>query len=114
MSFFAFGVFSVSGCLFVSTLSLVSEDDDEDVVLTMAVAVFAEVFCGGVNEKSPSVLMGVVLISSQSVPTSLPLRFNKSDNDGFLFPFPFLLRSVPEESFVVVFALDVDPDELEG
>lgn len=119
-SFFAFGVFSVSACVpglvvvsFRSSFSLVSEDEDEDAALAMAIATFTGGFGGGVKEKSPFVLTGVVPISSQSVPMSLPLRFNKSDNDGFLFP--FLLLSVPGDSVivVVVFALETDPDELE-
>lgn len=123
MSFFAFGVFSVSvydPVLFVLSFkgrgiifSLESDEDEEGMALvTVAVIVAGVPGCEDVdmNEKSPFVLIGVVPTSSQSPLTSLPCFLNKSDNEGFLLPFLFL--SVLADS-APAFALPAPPEEFE-
>jgi hypothetical protein len=73
--------------------SLESDDDDEGAILGGIIVAVVPGVLGceeeDKNEKPPSTLIGVVPTSSQSA--SLALFLNKSDKDGFLFPFLSLL-----------------------
>jgi hypothetical protein len=81
---------------FNETLSFESDDEDDGTIFAgITVAAVPGVLGCEDEKKSPFGLIGVVPISSQSVPTSLPLFFNKSDNEGFLFPSLFLSDPTP-------------------